>query len=70
MLLRIFSCEVAVFLSLSALTWFSVLKDDVDFSGLTSLRAIEVHPRSKRVKHFRKGSLAHFNCVNQNGLLF
>lgn len=71
LLRMIVSLEVVVFLSLSALTGFSVLMHSVDFSRLIGLRAVQVHARGKHLKcTFRKGSLVCFNYVNQNGLFF
>lgn len=50
----IFSLEMLVFVSLSALTWFSALRHNVDFSRPTSLRVIGAHVRSKHVRHNSK----------------
>lgn len=46
----IFSFEVLVFSSLDALTSFSVLMCNADFSRLTSFRAVQVRVRSTYVK--------------------
>lgn len=67
MLLRaLLSFEVLLF---SALICLSVSMCNVDFSGVTSLRAVQIHMRNKHEKHVSKVRLKHFNYGNQNCLL-